>query len=115
MDQGVLTSPNYGRGNSYDPKSDCSYKITVQGYFEIELTINDFSIPESVNCSQSYLAIYDSDSETRLIDKLCGDLDKSNKTVIRSKDSVLYLRFKSDGVHNGRGLCHKQVYMNVYS
>lgn len=99
----MLTSPNYGRGNTYDPKSDCGYKIQVKGNFDIELTLNDLHLPESVNCSQGYLAIYDSPDESMLLMKLCGGLEKVNQTVIRSSDNALYLRFKADGVHTSRG------------
>lgn len=76
----------------------------VSGYFDIELSINDLQIPDAPNCTYGYLAIYDSGVEgENLIDKLCGSLDRVKRQVIRSKDSVLYLRFKSDGVHTGRG------------
>lgn len=107
MESGTLTSPNYGRGNQYDVNADCAYTVQSSGSFDIELTINDLNIPgnNNPNCNNSYLAIYDANSEVenKQMVRLCGDMNSVNKTVFRSSDSVVYLRFKGDGINAGRG------------
>lgn len=120
VDNGIITSPNYGLGTPYDPHTDCSYKLLAEENFDIELSINDYQIPDSLNCSDSYLAIYDNDSDlvqSKLLNKLCGQFTKELK--FRSSDSVLFIRFKSDGIHSGRGfnityrkVCGKTIVIN---
>lgn len=106
-ESGTLTSPNYGMGNSYPKEADCGYKISMPGYFDVEVSVNELNIPDSsVNCSNSYLALYDAaddQSPGKLITKLCGTMQNVGTTVFRSTDSTMFLRFKGDGVNSGRG------------
>lgn len=104
--EGVIVSPNYGRGNQYDVNSDCEYSIQTNGAFNVEITINDLNIPKADNCSKGYLALYDAvddGSEQRLLAKLCGGMDGLSGAKFNSTNSVLFLRFKSDGQNSGRG------------
>ena len=107
-ENGTITSPNYGGGNHYDPKTDCSYRLMAEENFDIELIVNDYDIPKSINCSASYLAIYDGffdESDSVLLAKFCGQLSQPTKEELkfRSNNSVLSVRLFSDGLHTGRG------------
>ena len=103
---GALTSPNYGRGNTYDPSSDCSFVLDNEGHFIYEIAINDIDIPsQDPNCS-SFLAIYDSASEEegRLMTRVCNsNFAEQTTNVFNSTNSVLFIRFKADGVTAGHG------------
>ena len=76
------------------------------GNFDIELSINDYQIRnQTQNCSDSYLAIYDAEKEVenKLLARFCDEMTPNTKSVFRSSDSSIYIRFKGNGINSGRG------------
>ncbi|XP_054159895.1 LOW QUALITY PROTEIN: cubilin-like [Oppia nitens] len=98
---GTITSPKFPL--NYDSNDDCEYTIDIKGLHDIELKFEEFGIPLSVNCTDSYLAIYDgSSSGDPLIIKHCGtSLPAVNP--IRSTSNKVYMRMKANGFSVGKG------------
>ncbi|RWS11455.1 cubilin-like protein, partial [Dinothrombium tinctorium] len=102
---GTITSKNYPK--RYESKDDCVWHLNIPGLHRIELTFTDFDMPESENCSSSYLAVYDHYiSESNLLLKHCG---KTIPPVITSSDDFMTIRMKADGHSDGKGFQAKYV------
>ena len=98
---GTITSPNFP--SAYDSRDDCEYQIDVGGLHDIQITLQEFGMPSSVNCSESYLAIYDGQSsEDPILLKHCGP-SLPTPNVLRSTGSKVYMRMKANGNSVGKG------------
>lgn len=112
VDSGTIHSPNYPA--SYDSSDDCQYTIQVTGLHDIELKFEDFSMPSSENCTQSYLAIYDGTSSSDpLIVRHCGSALPS-PNIFRSTSNNVYMRMKADGRSVAKGIYLLIIHFNLH-
>lgn len=76
----------------------------MSGLHDIQLTFEDFEMPSSVNCTESYLSIFDGPTqEDPLLIKHCGNGIPLNNTV-RSTGNKVYMRMKANGRSVGKGM-----------
>ena len=87
-----IHSPNYP--NSYQGNDDCSWIIIAPRRHSVELSFHQFSLEDSDNCENDWLAIYDyyGAENTSLIDTFCSY--RKPRHVI-SITNILKLRFKT--------------------
>lgn len=106
---GTLISPNYPQ--NYGVSDDCSWIIQIEQNYLIEITLEDFSMPQSINCSENYLAIFDgATEEDPSLLKYCGE-GTPDPTTYKSTTNQMYLRMKADGKNSGKGF--KATYRTV--
>lgn len=100
---GTITSPNFP--SAYDSRDDCEYQISVSGLHDIQITLEEFEMPFSTNCSDSYLAIHDGQSaDDPLLLRHCGP-NLPTPNILRSTGSKVYMRMKANGNSVGKGEC----------
>ncbi|CAG2107294.1 unnamed protein product, partial [Medioppia subpectinata] len=98
----TITSPNFPNA-PFDALDDCEFVVEVNGLHDIELTVEDLDIPSDVNCTQSYLAIYDGlSTEDPTIARICGTGVPATN-IYRSTGNKVYIRMKANGQRTGKG------------
>lgn len=103
---GRIQSPNYP--STYSGQSDCSWDIEVPYGNLIELTVHDYDLRLSANCSVQGVAVSHERNMTAelrarnsTVQKLCGR--SVAPVVITSHSNRLYVHLYSEGAYSGRG------------
>lgn len=98
--QGNFTSPNYPASSSKE--QECVWGITIEFGSLIQLSIEDMDIPASDNCSQDALLVYYTKDMVGDPIPHCGPKEKL-PIVLTSHSNEMYVRFRTNAVHGGRG------------
>ncbi|KAI1280397.1 Cubilin [Halotydeus destructor] len=99
MEQGQIMSPHYPA--KYDPNSDCSWVINANAQHTVELTIVDFDLPFTDNCTTDFLEVTDCRTNQQLL-KHCGQRLPDNPKVT-SVDGNLCVRFTTSNQEARKG------------
>lgn len=101
--EGQIISPNYP--NAYDPAQHCHWDIEVPFGHLAELTIYDYDIQQSINCTTNGLWIINIKNDTNLSSKrYCGRMPTDKPVIVTSASNKLFLKlYSSDGSFAGRG------------
>ncbi|XP_017013207.2 cubilin homolog [Drosophila takahashii] len=97
-ESGSFHSPNYPK--TYPNNLECHWLINVDPNSTIELNITDLDLEESVNCTKDALTVSNHKSEVEIHERHCGS---TARLLLTSSGHKMYVRFISDGAHNGRG------------
>ncbi|KAH8352319.1 hypothetical protein KR084_003439, partial [Drosophila pseudotakahashii] len=97
-ESGSFNSPNYPK--AYPNNLECHWFINVDPNSAIELNITDLDLEESVNCTKDALIVSNHKSEIQIHERHCGSTSRLSLTSTGYK---MYVRFISNGAHNGRG------------
>ncbi|XP_064472120.1 cubilin-like [Ornithodoros turicata] len=96
-----ITSSNYPA--NYDAHDDCVWTLKTTKGHVVMLNFLDFDVPQSTNCSQSFLWVYDWVSTRAFpVLKHCGG-NLPEPPLIRSTGNRLTIWLKGDGSSAGRG------------
>lgn len=94
------TSPNYPA--NYDDLMDCWTLIRAEGTTTLVLTFESLYLEHDSQCAYDYLEVFDSDTATNSLGKLCEKPE--NVTLsLQSSRNVLLLHFHSDQLLNNKG------------
>lgn len=101
--EGKIISPNYP--TAYDPNQHCHWDIELPFGSLLELTIYDYDIQQTVNCTANGLWVSNVKNDTDLSAKrYCGRMPTDKPVVITSSSNKLYIKlYSSDGSFSGRG------------
>uniref|UniRef100_A0A914WPV4 Cubilin n=1 Tax=Plectus sambesii TaxID=2011161 RepID=A0A914WPV4_9BILA len=99
-----VKSPNYPE--PYPVDSNCEWFVRgPQGHF-LNLTLSHLSLTYSINCSNDYLSLIDSNSEgDPFIQQACNQQELTVKQWHTSQNA-LYVKFKSDNNHDHLSQLH---------
>ncbi|XP_019626121.1 PREDICTED: sperm receptor for egg jelly-like [Branchiostoma belcheri] len=90
---GHMLSPNHGSGR-YLRNSACSWIIDAGETGPISLNFTEFSLENSTECSNDYVAVYDGPGvSSQLLGKFCGDEEPG---LMNSTAQYLFVVFRSD-------------------
>ncbi|XP_066287702.1 uncharacterized protein [Branchiostoma lanceolatum] len=90
---GQMLSPNHGSG-SYPGSSACSWLISAGSAGQVSLNFTDFSLENSSECSNDYVAVYDGPGRSsRLLGNFCGN---EGPGLVTSTAEHLFVVFRSD-------------------
>lgn len=107
--RGEITSPNYP--NEYPGETECEWTITAEYGSSVQITISEFDLESSGDCSFDGLIIANGANKTHEYAKLCHRI--SSPMVITSNGHQVYLKFYSDSSSHGRGF--KATYTTIPS
>lgn len=103
MSEGTFSSPNYPNG--YKHQQECLWTIIVPYGNLIELTIEDYDLEYSPNCTKDGLSIaYNRYLLNETTFNICGTAKPTDlRKHITSHTNELYLKLYSNGDFTGRG------------
>lgn len=96
QNEGIFTSPNYGKGNTYPNAARCSWRIVVDPSMRVFLRFEKFSLEPPLFDTECYdsVSVYDGPDETsHLLGSYCGVYTPND---IMASGNQLYISFKSD-------------------
>lgn len=96
--EGQILSPNFPA--AYQADTHCDWGIEVPFGSLVELTIYDYDIQQTVNCTADGLLV-SNEKNTSSYKPYCGRIEKP--IVITANTNKLYLKFFSDHSISGRG------------
>ena len=99
-----ITSPNYPNG--YGDNQKCSWSVRAEEGQIIEVTIGEFEMEYSSQCSYDWVQAYDgknSSARKLLGGKLCGSSTYTTPTKFQTTGTDLYLEFSSDVSYTDKG------------
>lgn len=101
--EGTFSSPNYP--DSYKHQQECLWTITVPYGNLIELTIEDYDLENSLNCTNDGLAItYSKYLMNETTSNLCGTSKPTDQRKhYTSYTNELFIKLYSNGDFTGRG------------
>lgn len=97
--------------DTYDPLQDCHWLITAPPGYNVQFTISEMDLKESnfnvtevgkhMLCNSDYLEVRDGGPYAEIIGHYCGD---KIPPEITSTSNLMWIRFVSDGLNQGRGV-----------
>ena len=96
---GVISSPGFP--NNIPTMKRCKWQITVESTKIVEITFVEFEMPQSSQCTEAYVALYNGIEETTSLQKkTCGN---EHIDVKRSKGPFVTVDFKTGSSGNYKG------------
>ena len=90
-EKGSISSPKYP--SSFDANTVCNYYINTSPLHKLEMTLDDLSLPSSVNCSESSLMITDGYFSTQKeLLKTCGNTLPDQPIISESTSTSITLK-----------------------
>lgn len=99
---GEIYSPNYPK--NYGPNETCEWQITVDPSHNIDLTLIDFDLEPSEDCSKDVMYIFDGEVEDaeKILLKSCGN-SMPNQTIYTTTSNKALVVLKTDSTEEYKG------------
>ncbi|XP_061196173.1 dorsal-ventral patterning tolloid-like protein 1 [Saccostrea echinata] len=92
---GTISSPNFGVGLQYPPRSGCIWRFFAPFGYAIRLAYTQFGVEGGRSCPFDSVTVFDGQSSTgKMIAKNCGN---TLPAPVVSKTNNMYVSFVSDG------------------